>query len=171
MALRRLWVQVPSGPHTREGWQNGNALVSKTSGVNPLAGSSPAPSAKRMINFFKRTKKEPKSLKEVLAQFKDLKEDFGKLSEELKSLRGDHKFSVQKVGVVRFNPFSDVGGDQSFSLALLDGNNNGVVITSLYSRGENRVYGKPIKEGQSEYSLSIEEKEAINKALETKDEK
>jgi hypothetical protein len=136
-----------------------------------LAGSSPAPSAKRMINFFKKTKKEPKNLKEALAQFKDLKEDFEKISEELESLKGGHKFSVQKVGIIRFNPFSDVGGDQSFSLALLDGSNNGVVVTSLYSREENRVYGKPIKGGQSEYSLSKEEKEAINKALETKDEK
>jgi hypothetical protein len=70
------------------------------------------------------------------------------------------------VGIVRFNPFSEVGGDQSFSIALLNENDDGVVITSLYTRQENRVYGKPIKNSQSEYSLSEEEKKAIEKAIE-----
>jgi len=66
--------------------------------------------------------------------------------------------------VVRFNPFSGVGSDQSFSIALLDSNDNGVVITSLYTRNENRVYAKPLKAGRSEYLLSAEEKNAIEKA-------
>jgi len=60
-----------------------------------------------------------------------------------------------------------VGGDQSFSLALLDKRNSGVVITSLYAREGNRVYGKPIKEGTSEYPLSEEEKKAIEEAKKT----
>jgi len=72
------------------------------------------------------------------------------------------------VGIIRFNPFSEVGGDQSFSLALLNESNDGVVITSLYTRQENRVYGKPIKNGQSEYTLSEEEKQAIEKAKNSK---
>ena len=117
-----------------------------------------------MLNFFKKKKKEPENLKEVLAQFRDLEKNFEKISQELENLKKESKFSVQKIGIVRFNPFSEVGGDQSFSIALLDGNNNGIVITSLYSREGNRVYGKPIKAGQSEYSLSKEEKEAIEKA-------
>jgi hypothetical protein len=116
-----------------------------------------------MINFFKK-KKEPENLKEILSQFKELEEKFVKISQELENLKKESKFSVQKVGIVRFNPFSEVGGDQSFSIALLDGNDNGVVITSLYTREGNRVYGKPIKNGQSEYLLSAEEKEAIEKA-------
>ena len=123
-----------------------------------------------MFKFFKKGKKEPENLKEVLAQFKGLEENFEKLSEELESLKKESKFSVQKIGIVRFNPFSEVGGDQSFSIALLDGNNDGIVITSLYSREENRVYGKPIKAGVSEYSLSEEEKQAIEKAKGKKNE-
>ena len=123
-----------------------------------------------MFKFFKKGKKEPENLKEVLAQFKDLENNFEKLSEELESLKKESKFSVQKIGIVRFNPFSEVGGDQSFSIALLDGNNNGIVITSLYSREGNRVYGKPIKAGVSEYSLSEEEKQAIEKAKGKKNE-
>ena len=113
-----------------------------------------------MFNFFKK-KKEPENFKEVLAQFKDLEKNFEKISEELENLKKESQFSVRKVGIVRFNPFSEVGGDQSFSIALLDGNNDGIVITSLYTREGNRVYGKPIKNGQSQYSLSQEEIKAI----------
>lgn len=121
-----------------------------------------------MFNFFKKTKKEPKNLKEILENFKDLEKNFEKLSEEIENLKKENKFSIQKVGMVRFNPFSEVGGNQSFSMALLDGNNTGVVITSLYTREGNRVYGKPIEKGQSTHSLSEEEKEAIDKAEGTK---
>ncbi|PIP24977.1 MAG: hypothetical protein COX34_01170 [Candidatus Nealsonbacteria bacterium CG23_combo_of_CG06-09_8_20_14_all_36_12] len=117
-----------------------------------------------MFNFFKKIKKEPKSLKEILSQFKDLEKNFEKFSEELEKIKKENTSNIQKVGIVRFNPFKEVGGDQSFSIALLDGDNSGVVITSLYAREENRVYAKPIKEGNSEYPLSEEEKEAIDKA-------
>jgi hypothetical protein len=79
----------------------------------------------------------------------------------LESLKKDNKFSLQKIGVVRFNPFKGVGGDQSFSIAILDAHDSGVVMTSLYTREENRIYGKPVKGGRSEYSLSEEEKKAI----------
>jgi N-methylhydantoinase A/oxoprolinase/acetone carboxylase beta subunit len=114
-----------------------------------------------MINFFKKQKKEPQNLEEILAQFKDLKEDFERISAELESLRKKNKFNVQKIGLVRFNPFRGIGGDQSFSLAILDGNDSGAVITSLYNREESRVYGKPVRAGRSEYLLSEEEKKAI----------
>jgi N-methylhydantoinase A/oxoprolinase/acetone carboxylase beta subunit len=114
-----------------------------------------------MIKFFKKGKKEPESLKEILAQFRDLKENFERISAELESLRKENNFNIQKIGMVRFNPFRGIGGDQSFSVAILDGNDSGAVITSLYNREENRVYGKPIKAGRSEYLLSEEEKKAI----------
>ncbi len=117
-----------------------------------------------MFKFLKKEKKEPKNLKEVLVSLKGLEGNIEKIFQEIKKIKEENKFSVQKVGVVRFNPFSEVGGDQSFSIALLDSNNDGLVITSLYSREGNRVYGKPIKNGLSGYTLSKEEKEAINKA-------
>jgi len=121
-----------------------------------------------MIDFFKQTKKEPKDLKGVLNKVKGLEEKVEKIIEETEKIKKEQKFSVQKVGIIRFNPFSDVGGDQSFSLALLNESDDGVVITSLYTRQENRVYGKPINNGQSEYSLSEEEKQAIEKAKNSK---
>ncbi len=118
-----------------------------------------------MFEIFKK-KKEPKNLKEVLSQFKVLKKDFKEISEDIKSLKQGGLFSIQKVGVIRFNPFKEIGGNQSFSVALLDGHNDGIVITSLYSRDGNRVFAKPIKKGKSKYLLSKEEKKAIEKSQE-----
>jgi hypothetical protein len=70
-------------------------------------------------------------------------------------------FSMQHMGVVRFNPFQDTGGDQSFAVALVDGHGNGVVISSLHGRDATRVYAKPLKTWESTYSLTDEEKQAI----------
>jgi len=117
-----------------------------------------------MFEIFKKRKKEPKNLKEVLAYLREIENRLDNISRELKNLKRDSKFHLQKVAMVRFNPFSEVGGDQSFSIALLDENNDGVVITSLYSREGNRIYGKPIKKGNSSYPLSNEEEEAIKRA-------
>ncbi len=120
-----------------------------------------------MFNFFKKNK-EPKDLKDVLNQFNDLKKKVEVVSHKLENLKKKGEFSLQKMGVIRYNPFSGVGSNQSFSLALLDGNDDGMVITSLYAREGNRVYGKPVKDGKSEYSLSEEEKKAISDALKPK---
>lgn len=115
--------------------------------------------------FIFKKRKQPKDLKEVLKQFSDLQKEFEEIERELKELKEKNKMSIQKIGIVRYNPFSGVGSDQSFSIALLDENNSGIVITSLYSSGGNRVYAKPIKQGASDYLLSEEEKKAINKAI------
>jgi hypothetical protein len=114
-----------------------------------------------MFNFSKKTKKEPKSLKEILKQFKALEEKFDQLSLDFKELKKNSQLAVQKVGIIRFNPFAEVGGDQSFSIALLDGYDNGLVVTSFYTREGNRIYAKPIKNGVSQYALSKEEINAI----------
>jgi hypothetical protein len=73
---------------------------------------------------------------------------------------------VRHVGLVRFSPFHDTGGDQSFALALLDGRRDGVVITALHSRSDSRLYAKPIEGGTSSYALTGEEREAMSRALE-----
>jgi len=118
-----------------------------------------------MFNFLKK-KKEPENLKEILSQFQELKGNFEKISKELENLKKENKFNIQKFGIVRFNPFKEIGGNQSFSIALLDGRDDGIVITSLYTKEGNRIFGKPIKGGKSEYLLSEEEKEAIKIAKE-----
>jgi len=121
-----------------------------------------------MLNFL-RNKKEPQDIKEILSEFKKTQEQLEVLSKKFTDLQEKSKLSIQKIGMVRFNPFNEVGSNQSFSLALLDHNNDGLVITSLYTRKENRIYGKPIKGSNSEYTLSNEEKQAIEKAIKQND--
>jgi hypothetical protein len=73
--------------------------------------------------------------------------------------------SIHKVGIIRFNPFKDIGGDQSFAVALLDGKDSGVTISSLHTREGTRIYAKPVTKGESEkYTLTEEERAAIKSA-------
>src|SRR3989344_3257935 len=101
-----------------------------------------------------------KHKKTLATHNKNLKE-LGKILEELVE---SNRFNVQKTGLVRFNPFAEAGGNMSFTLALLDGNDNGIVISSLHAREGTRIYGKSIANGKSEYHLTEEEKLAINNA-------
>lgn len=98
-----------------------------------------------------------KHKKTLATHNKNLKE-IGNILEELVE---KNKFNIQKVGVVRFNPFADTGGNMSFVIALLDGKNNGIVISSLHSREGTRIYAKPVENGQSQFNLTEEEKRAI----------
>ena len=75
------------------------------------------------------------------------------------------KRCTQKIGIVRYNAFKDVGSDLSFSIALLDDYNTGVVLSGIYARDNSNIYAKPIEKGISKHILSEEEKEAINKAI------
>ena len=82
----------------------------------------------------------------------------------LPTVEGRAASSLQRIGVVRFNPFADTGGQQSFVVALLDARNTGVLISSLHSRQQTRVYMKTITEGRAETQLSEEEVEALRQA-------
>jgi uncharacterized protein DUF4446 len=73
--------------------------------------------------------------------------------------------TLRNVGVVRFNPFPDAGGDQSFAIALLDSEGSGLVLSSLHARTDTRVFAKPVQGGRSRYPLSDEEQDAIRRAL------
>jgi hypothetical protein len=90
-------------------------------------------------------------------RIKNLDEKSDLLNEKVKS-------SIQKVGMIRYNAFDDMGSDLSFSVALLDENDTGLVISNLYGRNESISYGKPVINGESEYKLSIEEIQAIDRA-------
>lgn len=77
----------------------------------------------------------------------------------------DGNFHIQKVGLVRFNPFKDTGGDQSFILSLVDKNDTGVIISGLYSRSGLRWYAKKVDSGKGvEHELSDDEKKALKAA-------
>lgn len=74
--------------------------------------------------------------------------------------------SLQHIGLVRFNPFDDTGSDQSFAIALLDEQRDGIVVSSLHGRANTRVFAKPVAGGASPHTLSDEEAQAIRVALE-----
>ncbi|HEV2248909.1 MAG TPA: DUF4446 family protein [Candidatus Limnocylindria bacterium] len=83
-----------------------------------------------------------------------------------RELEASSRLALQKVGIVRFNPFHDSGGDQSFAIALLDQGGSGVVVSSLHGRAETRLYAKQVAVGHSKQTLSDEEQQAIRAALE-----
>ena len=95
----------------------------------------------------------------------NLEEEIKEAFSKIKDLENTLSKTIQKTGVVRFSTIAGVGGNQSFAIALLDEKNNGFVISSLFVQDGNRVYAKAIKDGNSEHTLSNEEKEAINKAI------
>lgn len=91
-------------------------------------------------------------------------EDNIDIREEQKRLSDLLNISVNRIGVVRFSAFTDMGSDLSYAVALLNQNNDGVVFSSIFGRDDSRSYVKPVKNGVSEYTLTEEEREAIRQA-------
>lgn len=87
---------------------------------------------------------------------------------QMNTIERDMYYCIQKVGVVRYNAFDNVGSDLSYSVALLDHNDDGLVISSLYSRDSSSTYAKPITKSKSRYALSAEEIKAIDIAKKTR---
>jgi hypothetical protein len=101
-------------------------------------------------------------LEKILDAYSKNKKDIAVLSQTITRLEQEGQTHLQRIGIVRFNPFSDTGGSQSFTIALLDKEDNGIVMTSLYARTGNRWYIKYIKGGVGvDVELSKEEKAAI----------
>lgn len=86
------------------------------------------------------------------------------LNADYDRLVATNSLASQKISIVRFNPFGDTGGDQSFALAVLDAHNSGYVLTSIHGREGTRSYVKPIDFGSSKHTLSVEEKQALTLA-------
>jgi hypothetical protein len=90
--------------------------------------------------------------------------DLDELTARMAFVESSARHHFSKVGLIRFNPFPDTGGNQSFALALLDESDDGVVISSLHSRTGTRIYGKSVTGGKADTSLSTEEQEAVDDA-------
>jgi hypothetical protein len=95
----------------------------------------------------------------------EVSHELDELAAKTAVLESTQRRALQRTGLVRFNPFEDTGGNQSFALAVLDAQGNGLIVTSLHSRSGTRVYGKPITAGRGEAALSQEESEALRLAL------
>lgn len=104
-----------------------------------------------LSNFMYKVDRVEKQNAEIMSFCKSLDEDLAKC--------------VQKIGIVRYSAFKDTGSDLSFAVALLNEENSGVVFNGIYSREMSNIYAKPVEKGNSSYTLSEEEAEAIRKAI------
>ena len=114
------------------------------------------------------TKKDLKTILTSLADsIKTAGEEIDAINLDIDQIEDEARFHIQKMGYLRFNPFSDTGGNQSFCLCLLDDNNDGIVITSLHSRDQTRIYSKTVKSGKADggHEFSKEEEQAVAIAL------
>ncbi|KKS04688.1 MAG: hypothetical protein UU82_C0006G0025 [Candidatus Nomurabacteria bacterium GW2011_GWC2_41_8] len=121
---------------------------------------------KRLKRFF--LGKKAKNLEDTIVV---LEQEIGKLKiakenmeKNISVINTKLKKSIRGLETIRFNPFPDQGSNQSFAIGMLDEEGDGLVISSLYSRERMSVFAKPVKNGKSEYELSAEEKEALQKA-------
>lgn len=106
------------------------------------------------------------SLDTYMRKVLELEHSIEILKEDLNEVDGHVSVCFQKIGIVRYNAYKDTGGDLSFAVALLDENDDGVVLNGIYSREMSNIYAKPIANGKSSYTISAEENEAIVKAME-----
>ncbi len=112
---------------------------------------------------------DTQSLEEKFKEFyetsSEIKEKYDKISEAVMDLSKNMDKCIQKVGIIRYNPFDEAGGNLCFAIALLDSENNGVILNGIHSRSGCYTYAKPVEMGVSEYVLSQEEMQALNMAL------
>jgi len=109
-----------------------------------------------------------KVLEKVIVRLRIDSEEIREIKKEIAGIRELDRYHIQKVGMVRFNPFRETGGDYSFSIALLDANNTGLILTGIHTRERTRIYTKAVKLGEGEFELSDDEKKALSKAQKTK---
>jgi len=106
------------------------------------------------------------TIKENNSMMLNIQKEIAATNNQIDRIKTDAMNNIQNVSVVRFNPFKEAGGNQSFAIALTDKKKSGVVISSLYARERMNVFAKPITKGVSEYKLTEEEQLAINQSHE-----
>lgn len=104
-------------------------------------------------------------LESYVRNVEEIKKENGEIELYCQKLDKDSKENLKKIGMVRYNAYKDTGSELSFALAILNDNNTGIVLNGIYGRDTSNIYAKPVVNGKSEYALSKEEKEAIEKAI------
>ena len=127
---------------------------------------------KKINNNFKDFMKklgEGKDISEILNNYMtrviNLEEAISETNVYCKQLDKKSELCIQKVGIVKYNAYKDSGNDLSFAIALLNNKNDGIVLNGIYSREMSNIYAKPVFNGESTYTLTDEEKQAIKKAI------
>ena len=126
---------------------------------------------KKYLDFMKKLgngKNLDEMLKKYLDDVREIKKDNSEIKAYYTKLDNDIDTCIQKIGLVRYNAFKDVGSDLSFAIAMLDRNDNGVILNGLYGSESSNIYAKPVKNGISKYQLSEEEKTALEIAEQSK---
>lgn len=124
---------------------------------------------KKRYDFFMGANRRPThnletKIEEYFETSKEIESKYAKLLDMVTDMDKTDKSKIQKVGLIRYNPFDEMGGNLCFALALLDGNDNGVVLNGIHSRTGSFTYAKPIEMGVSTYMLSEEEIKAVDVA-------
>ncbi len=109
-----------------------------------------------------------KDLKKYMERVERIEKQNSELVKACDILDDNLKICIQKTGMVRYNAFRDTGSELSFALALLNRENDGVVLNGIYSREMSNIYAKPVKNGMALFKVSDEEERAIQKAVESK---
>ena len=116
-----------------------------------------------LMNSFKNKQIED-VIEDYYKQVKEVVDKNDMIEQKLNRFEGNLQLCIQKVGVVRYNAFDNVGSNLSFAIALLDAKDDGLIINGVYSRESSATYSKPIIGGQSKYTLSAEEMQALELA-------
>jgi len=119
----------------------------------------------RYVNFMSKLGEGDKVEKILSEYLKIVNETSDKIKEnekKIETLESNLKKCVQKVGLIRYNAYGDTGSDLSFTMALMDADDNGVVVNGLYSRESSSIFAKPLVKGDTKYNLSAEEIQAID---------
>lgn len=128
-------------------------------------------SFKKKYNKFMQGKNAANLEKDIISLYEDnrlMKVEMGKCKTDITDLYSKHKTTFQKLGIVKYDAFKEMGGKLSFAVALLDEDNNGFILNSVHSREGCYSYTKRVKGGNSDIDLSAEEKEAVERAIKSK---
>lgn len=121
---------------------------------------------RRFISKFEKEDNIEDTLRKYIDKVGEINEENKLIKANVKSLERQLTGCVQRIGMVRYNAFEDVGSELSFALAVLDNNENGYVLNAVYGRNSSSIFAKPIEGGTSSYTLSDEEIKALSIAKE-----
>lgn len=119
---------------------------------------------KKFISKLEESDSLEENLENYLYKVKKVEEQFASMNGQIQEIKQDIRTCTKKIGIVRYNAFEDVGSNLSFAIALLDGNDNGIILNGVYARETSSVFSKEVVNGVCNNVMSKEETEALNQA-------
>lgn len=119
----------------------------------------------KLLNKLGEGKDFSKMLSNYISQVNDLNKRDDQIIEFCNNINKELSQCIRKIGICRYNAFGNTKNELSFAIALLDRENNGIIINSIYGQDNSNVYSKSVIKGKTKYKISEEEEEALNKAI------